>query len=99
MLQPHHETAGYVNGAYLDETPKPRIRTASRRPIAEPCSPNQVGDALLAYLKSRFASDDIGLFSAPVENSNGWETHTYRFQAIGASLQAWGATERPLVLR
>ncbi len=63
----------------------------------EPSAAEQVGPALLGYLRDRIPASDLG-FAEPLEQvTRGWETYIYTFSLTGSDLDpAW---ERPLILR
>jgi aminoglycoside phosphotransferase (APT) family kinase protein len=90
---------------YYNETAAPDVCTEStqspRLPprAADPNREAQVAKALLTYLKKRFNSDDLRYLNSPVPNTNGWETHTYRFRLAAFWPNAIPGEDRPLVLR
>jgi aminoglycoside phosphotransferase (APT) family kinase protein len=98
MLDQRETTRAYVldSGDFSGDTPRPVGRIA---PLVDPCDVNAVAGALLAYLKKRFASDDIHYLAYPAYNPNGWETHTFTFQLAPARSELFPGYDRPLVLR
>jgi aminoglycoside phosphotransferase (APT) family kinase protein len=66
---------------------------------ADPNCEAHVAKALLRYLKKRLNSDDLRYLHSPVPNTNGWETHTYRFRLAASCRDMIPGHDRPLVLR